>query len=67
MCSFAYWQGQTVQLSGPPDITPAPIASNWTLLAFAGLWGRQLYDLPGPLSQALVWGEEEGTISCLRL
>ena len=34
-----------------------PPASNWTLLAFAGLRGQQLHDLPGPLSQAPVWGE----------
>lgn len=44
-----------------------PPTSNWTPLAFAGLWGRQLHDLPTPLSQAPNRGEEEeGTISCLR-
>lgn len=55
---------------GPSIRTPGhypspPPTSNWTLLAFAGLRGRQLHDLPGPLSQAQ--GEEEGTVSCLRL
>lgn len=50
----------------PGHYPSPPPTSNWTLLAFAGLRGRQLHDLPGPLSQAQ-GEEEEGTVSCLRL
>lgn len=51
----------------PTHYPSLPPTRNWTLLAFAGLWGRQLHDLPGPLSQAPDWGEEEeGTVSPVR-
>lgn len=52
----------------PRHYPSPPPTRNWTLLAFTGLRGRQLHDLPGPLSQAPDWGEEEeGTVSCPRL
>ena len=50
-CSYACWRGRRSIYQDPRSLSSPP-ASNWTLLAFAGLRGRQQPDLLRPVSQA---------------